>query len=731
MVTLQPRPKKRHPVDWVTASPLWQPYLNQDQAQQEGREFPFEAIRFRQPAILRFTSDTFMDDFLKVATTTPERLHLWRVQKETWRIPAPTPLVDLPPDDDGQADRIFAAKASGEDLTPEQKAELEELGLVKLYQPANQRFYLVTANLVCRISGLPDRMLNLSNGEQVSFVLRRVIGGKEYALIDEAWHLIADFDDERLNEQSFATLHPGEHQFPMSPVTYYAASDGHKRRMFTGLLPVSGREKFINTEINSEPISGHEIDNISGANSRDRESQVDQLVTVVDMDVLQPWEALLEQFDKAKLLIKESFDTINKVENNNDSSDDESNDFIIKKGQLEVLKTTTYKLRDQFQISSWYILLDLTNFLKSYLTPLWQAIQAMSDSELDENSVTYQLFQKLEEAIFKVANDFEVEPSSGNLEKYYALIEGQVSTGEGGEGSQKIATFLRDLTSNGHTYGKDLETTTFTLVYDTTKTNTSEATTSGNLSVEPDWPPEFLLCGVNIRGLLKELRDTRDPTTKRISQKGLIRLALEESLGDGPTKRLPLIPLSHKISQSDIEQTANRSDEDNNEFLIRCVFERPHCPPSLRQVVSQPSLKFQMASYFDPDAPARPILIPLPVDTSPAGLRKFTKNTMFAISDSLACQVELARKLTFGDLVRSVLPWPLHKQLPDPRSGNCKEKGIDIGKLCTLSIPIITICAFILLIIIVLLLDQIFKWVPYLIYCLPLPGLKAKKGGQS
>jgi hypothetical protein len=46
--------------------------------------------------------------------------------------------------------------------------------------------------------------------------------------------------------------------------------------------------------------------------------------------------------------------------------------------------------------------------------------------------------------------------------------------------------------------------------------------------------------------------------------------------------------------------------------------------------------------------------------------------------------------------------------------------------LCTLSIPIITICALILLIIIVLLLDIIFKWIPYLIFCLPLPGLKAK-----
>jgi hypothetical protein len=47
--------------------------------------------------------------------------------------------------------------------------------------------------------------------------------------------------------------------------------------------------------------------------------------------------------------------------------------------------------------------------------------------------------------------------------------------------------------------------------------------------------------------------------------------------------------------------------------------------------------------------------------------------------------------------------------------------------ICTLSIPIITICALILLMIIVNLLDIIFRWIPYLIMCFPLPGFKAKK----
>jgi len=47
--------------------------------------------------------------------------------------------------------------------------------------------------------------------------------------------------------------------------------------------------------------------------------------------------------------------------------------------------------------------------------------------------------------------------------------------------------------------------------------------------------------------------------------------------------------------------------------------------------------------------------------------------------------------------------------------------------MCSLSIPIITICALILLTIIVSLLDFIFRWLPLFIVCFPVPGFKGKK----
>jgi uncharacterized protein YlzI (FlbEa/FlbD family) len=718
MVTVQ-RLYRRHAVDWVTASPLWQPYYDQNQQPSEQPNPLNLAIDFREPAILRFTSDTFMEDFLKVATTAPERLKYWRVQKETWRIPAPTPSVNLPSDDVGESDLALEEKMSGNDLTIGQSDELEAQKFIKLYQPANQRFYLVTANLVCRIPGLPDKMLNLSNGEKVSFVLRRFIGGKEYALINETWRLITDYEEEQLIEKLQQELKPGEQQFPMFPVTYYAEADGHKRRMFAGLVPVSGREKFINAEINSKALPDLETNGSSSSNADPLVSQVDQLMTVIDMDVLQPWETLVQEIKRnsgkklaVKCFIDESIEKIGRVyTENNEDTESNNNDVTEKETQLELLKASAIKQRDQLRVASHYILLDLAEFIKIYLSSLWEVIINAEDEVRFENKPnTKELLNKFKEARFQSGDDGFINSEEPN--DYYALIEGESSPDVG----KTLPEFLKEL-ENYRDFLEDAK-----LAYDTTNPDSILG-----------WPPEFLLSGTNVRNILSDLKDTReDPLfLGKISKKGLFRLALEEEFrSESSTKRIPLTPLSQKISQSDIERAANNPDEDNDIFLIRCVFERPHCPPPLRQVVSQPTLKFQMASYFDPDAPARPIRIPMPVDTTPAGLRKFTKNTMFAISDSLACQIELARKLTFGDLVLSVLPWPFHKDLPEPREGNCKTQGVDIGKLCTLSIPIITICALILLIIIVLLLDQIFKWVPYLIYCLPLPGLKAKKGGN-
>ena len=100
------------------------------------------------------------------------------------------------------------------------------------------------------------------------------------------------------------------------------------------------------------------------------------------------------------------------------------------------------------------------------------------------------------------------------------------------------------------------------------------------------------------------------------------------------------------------------------------------------------------------------------------------------VSDMLCGQIDRLKALTLGDLVRSVLPWPFHKELSVPEKGPCtdpNDASLSLGMICSLSIPIITICALILLMIIVNLLDVIFRWLPYFLICFRLPGFKAKE----
>lgn len=140
-------------------------------------------------------------------------------------------------------------------------------------------------------------------------------------------------------------------------------------------------------------------------------------------------------------------------------------------------------------------------------------------------------------------------------------------------------------------------------------------------------------------------------------------------------------------------------------YRLRCVFERPHCGKLCPPVVSDPSTAFSLASFFDFDAPSRPIRISLPIDTSLAGLRKFRKNVGFIISDKLHAQLDSAADINQA----------LKGSLASADSG-----GAGIGTICSFSIPIITICALIVLLMFVILLNFVFWWLPLLRFCIPI-----------
>jgi hypothetical protein len=185
----------------------------------------------------------------------------------------------------------------------------------------------------------------------------------------------------------------------------------------------------------------------------------------------------------------------------------------------------------------------------------------------------------------------------------------------------------------------------------------------------------------------------------------------KESLGVGKSATLRLEPLLKKDPR----------------FVIRFVFDRPQCGALFHPLVSQPTCQLAMAPLFDFDAPARPVRIRMPLDISPAGLRKYQKNAVLLFSDLMCGKIKKIKKLTLADLVLSVLPWPFHKDLPKiGDTGPCRSKGETLGMFCSLSIPIVTLCAMILLFIMVSLFNIFFKWIPWFFMCFPLPGLKGK-----
>jgi hypothetical protein len=141
-------------------------------------------------------------------------------------------------------------------------------------------------------------------------------------------------------------------------------------------------------------------------------------------------------------------------------------------------------------------------------------------------------------------------------------------------------------------------------------------------------------------------------------------------------------------------------------FIVRCVYLRPQCRCN---VISPPCQPFMLANYFDPDAPARRIQVALPVDTSAAALRKYDKGVAFMMSDELRNQIGRVASLT--NLANGQIG-------PSP--------GIGIGWICSFSIPIITICALMLLLVIVIALNLVFFWLPFFKICFPVPQLKAK-----
>ncbi len=529
-----------HRHQWVAAAPLWQRTADKPSEMQS-------------PTLLCFKSDTFMDDLAAVLDKQPSELAKLEAEAKSYRArPAGAGIGWEPPD----------------------------LPVLKLYQPVHGHFYLVAANLVCRLPGLPDRVVDTANQEQAGFVLRRIgPNGEELAWVanptsGKGWQTVSAEQQQKL--QSFEEL------FPLFPVNF--RQDERRRRLLVGLVPTSSRESF-QAAPSLSPIA---VEN--------------------DRDTKQPKDPRMDEF----------------------------NPRIY--GPLETLTTPTgsvfgqptqeakEQLARQQQEASLFLLLDFAEWLDAYLNDLWNAIVAGAAPGASNPK----------RAVYDRLNTAKVDPSNGpNWREALAKVWAE-----------------RDRINGESTQAP-------TITYNLAKTNLDRAA---------------------LRTELMALLKTVPLPAKTLTQQAQPNTALVPKLDARPGVG----------------------------YVIRCVYKRPPCSGMERIEVSQPTRQFEIAPFFDFDAPTRPLRITMPADTSIAGLRKFNKNVAFMISDKLRSQMN-----SVVDLKKAM-------------DGNLAAgESFDLGVICSFSIPIITICALIVLLIFIFLLNIVFWWIPFFRICFPV-SFKAK-----
>ncbi|WP_320039956.1 hypothetical protein [uncultured Desulfobacter sp.] len=689
---------KKHNIRWLAPQPMW----NNHTRGILGTLDP----AFVRPTILRFNSDLFMDELISLMAHQPDSLGEWEARPETWRRPMATPpaaanLQVIAPISNRSRqiarDTLPSPSFIG-DISSGSSSEEEPPLPLKLYQPAHQRYYLITAALVCRQRGLPDRFVNHGNQEKVSFVIRRWIADDttkagpskpdginthEYAYVKTANGYVW----KRLNLNEYKVIQQQEERLPLFPVNY--KSRPNTRRLLAGMIPVGNREAYLSAE--KEPDNNTDSGNLDTA-----QTSSDPRRLLFEAQVTAPWKALVEQAHTLELQLLP--DPPNPTPSEGEKVTAKNN-----------FASRITSIREQIQTGSWYVLLDFTLFLKKHLKAVWQNL--IGDSSAPTLSIAE---NKLATAIRSVT----IPPELAS-DLYNALDEDV-------QDFYEIKINLVDALFDILNYASGLED--------------AQISFNAKQSTDPEdnkWP-DFLFPlanpAVSIDAGTAEIEENVNlavpsPTTDEdVSDfSGIdVKLSHIDELAN-----LVEACLEEEPDQLFAELEVPNMSWDNRDawFVIRCVYERPNCGPLNPPAISEPTLPFQMASFFDPDAPARSILIPMPVDVSPAGLRKFKKNATLMMSDMLCGKIKSIRKITLADLVLSVLPWPFHKDLPNMGdTGPCK-KGIsnNFGMFCSFSIPIVTLCALILLIIIVQLFDFIFRWIPYLFICFPIPGFGGKK----
>lgn len=552
-----------------------------------------DRTRFDRPELLRFAVDDFMDVLRETLAEDPSALSTFVVRPETWRSASAWAGISVPGLNDA----------------------------VKLYQPVHQRFYLVTASLVCRIRGLPDRTVRPEQQERAAVVVRRVEPAEPEGTVDvtrpqsfrefawcgaeAGWAPLDDGLPDGLVEEELPMFplsftvdraldarraradRPGRCSTPLPP----AAETPPARTLWAALLPVGRREEY-ETAPGAPAVDAGDLEGDATFTDDPRWNQI-------RATALQALQQLRDNASKA--------------------------------GDEAVVRDSLV-----------FAVLDLLDLFCDELHPLYDRIASDSSDASGLPTEQAALFEHLRDTNFHpyhgrswlwvVRQTQDVADAVRTGAPQDALSTGAMSAGQVEGAIARLGVFWP-----GHS-DRSTETDFYTALRDALAAT--------------------------------EVPDLDDPEARP------------------PGTPAPVQPL------------------DGSQYVVRCVHERPRCAPYETRTVSAPSRLFTMASFYDPEAPARPLKVALPVDPSVGTLRNTAKGVSFLFSQQLRKQVQRVQDVTFGDLDDGYLN---------------EGGGVSMGMICSLSIPIISICALILLLIIVNLLNIVFWWLPYFKICFPIP----------
>ncbi|AQR73136.1 hypothetical protein [Sphingomonas sp. LM7] len=676
-----------HKVTWQAPRPLWRGTT------------PFQA----RPQLLRFASDDFMEQLLATLAEEPARISDRIARPETWRDPPmPGDLLDsvirvpLPaPMKEAKRKRFWrSAPAAPPPPLPVNKE-------LKLYQPAHLRYYLVAGTLACQIPGLPERAV-AGGHETVGFVMRRMLPASgraeanvplvEYAYVREG----ADARWQRV--EADAGLAPGEEQLPLFPLQH-RDEEGAPRTIWAGMIPVARREEYLGKSVVTAPVSlaAGQMAALKPGAPATRPNTTIARTAQLRIEVVEPWKALV------RAALKGADEFITRTPDSKETAPD----------RAERVSDYNY----QYQHQSWLLLLDLRKWMDLHVPRLSAALSA---------TTVPATLNAAEQAAWRGLNTLAPggpTPPAGKT-KAASMRVALLHIREFEDKLEAVTTHYAD----GTKANADWPNLHFQLVGMVPPGSTAAGATL-------DGPYKVVLAGgdpfsaaldppANDETVITEPSDSPDVNID-IEKLDRFTALLARALPQSDEANVQPIPHAMKLRDVMIKTAG-----DQGLFIVRMVHMNADCGPLHPPTLSKGTEQFKLASFFDPDAPVRPITITLPTDTSPAGLRKHGRGTAFVMSDLLCGQVQRAKGFGFIDLVLQVLPWPFHKSIKMKKGaegGGCKGgSNVDIGMICSLSIPIITLCALILLICIVLLLDFIFRWVPWFIACFPLPRLKGK-----